>query len=754
MSVKQEFSPGACLATTAAYSTSQFTFKDLRDLNDPLLSYLLPLSVISLIDLNAFFAQVEQLRLGLPVETPVVCVQWLTLIAVSYAARKFGIGRLDTLQSAKQKCPNLVCAHAAVFKKGESHWAYTKGLPNQATHKVSLDPYRRESRKIVKIFQQHCDLVEKASVDESYLDLGRLVYKKLLSLFPLLAEGQDSDYMPSLPDTLPEELQFRGVVIKSTEEENLIQNNTIMSLSQQFPEGPPTIGDWDDVCMLIGSMIVLDIRKALYDEMGYTTSAGIASNKQVAKLAGGFKKPDNQCVIRNRLTYSFLNNFELNDVTSMGGKTGDFVLQKLRVPPDKGISYIRENFTLEAIEEEFNDDIPLAKKIYEIVRGNHRRELVNRMDVKSMMSRKNFLAKHPVETLSDADSWIKVFAGDLYNRMIELDEENLRLSMLQVSNKEKGVIKRPKTLSINLGTSSGIRRSKQAQLMQYSSLDRLWEHFEQIGYRILRDLLETITETAKLNGGRTLKELEAQSLDPRKIKVASISHLSLTISNFIKANDSSLIDSYTGNTETDKESAQAKLKQMFDEVNKSALEKQEKEPSPAPQPRIISSEDKSYIKKLFDDFQMSNHIEEASKSPKRSENKAQGSSMKTSSEKHDSKYIKKLFEDYQTQASLDLTLKSNSGIQHAKEENTKVRNAKEIPRPRLKSPAQNPPKRKLDIFQSLQKRQKPQSKSTDDFLNTLLQTMYCPQCKEEIDNAVEHNDFHVAMEISNRINGH
>ena len=38
-------------------------------------------------DLDAFYAQVEQVRLEIPLETPLCVQQWNGLVAVNYAAR-------------------------------------------------------------------------------------------------------------------------------------------------------------------------------------------------------------------------------------------------------------------------------------------------------------------------------------------------------------------------------------------------------------------------------------------------------------------------------------------------------------------------------------------------------------------------------------------------------------------------------------------------------------------------------------------
>lgn len=54
---------------------SGFTYDDLAKLNNKSTSCLLKLAVMGHVDLNAFFAQVEQVRLNLSIDDPVVCVQ-------------------------------------------------------------------------------------------------------------------------------------------------------------------------------------------------------------------------------------------------------------------------------------------------------------------------------------------------------------------------------------------------------------------------------------------------------------------------------------------------------------------------------------------------------------------------------------------------------------------------------------------------------------------------------------------------------
>ncbi|CUM45401.1 uncharacterized protein AC631_02600 [Debaryomyces fabryi] len=720
---------------------SNFTYKDLRLLENPILAYQLPLAVVAHVDLNAFFAQVEQIRLNLTSDDPIVCAQWQSLIAVSYAARKFGIGRMDTIQSAREKCPNIIIAHAAVFRKGDSYWSYVRGLPDQSIHKVLLDPYRRESRKIMKIFREYCDVVEKASVDECFLDFGRMVYYTLIQLFPELGREVDNinNILPSIPSSLPDSLYWVGEIIKSENEISSLNNDNY----QQSPVHYPEIKDWDDVCILIGSQLLYEVRLQIYKELGYTTSGGLGRNKIIAKIAGGFLKPDNQTIIRTCLVNNFLKNFHLIDFNGMGGKTGDVIMQRLEIPPDvNSISFIRNNFSLEDMQKEFTNDLPLAQKIYEMVRGNHQQELSLRTDIKSMMSRKNFLSKKPVNNLLDAYDWIKVFAGDLYNRLIELDDESLNLLMLQQSHRGKGYIRRPKTLSIQITSTSYVKHSKQTQLPVVRSLDKLKENLEATGLKLLMDILDNSTNVHKLNNGINLRELDKKiDKDYSKIKIIPLANMSLVISNFVKNTDSSLIDSYTDNKSDI--STQENIRKMFDEVNEEAKIKRLKLEDLNPKAefhknksRVISKEEGEYVNKLFADFNSERSSISNMQIPSRIT--PEPIDLKTKNSQEDKEYIKSLFDKFENDKNaMNETLKPQSKLQPKQKE-----------------------ERKYNILQDLKAKSSSRSvksnlSMTNDqkFFDDLVSNNYCSQCNLEVEDVFEHRDFHIALELSLMING-
>ncbi|KAG0654586.1 DNA-directed DNA polymerase eta rad30 [Monosporozyma unispora] len=514
---------------------SNFKWKDLLKLNSQADAYLSPLSCISHIDMNAFFAQVEQVRCGYSRDDPVVCVQWNSIIAVSYAARKYGISRMDSVTSAMEKCPNLIPIHPAVFKRGEDFWQYHDGYGSWnkdknkqlsvELYKVSLIPYRREGRKILKIFQEYCDLVEKASVDEVFMDMGRLVFQKLL-LQQNCDNGENSDdkeidysifqdirdifvtgrynldsTLPMVPDKINEKIKFKGNIFTSSQ-------------SQQ-----PAIEDWDDVIFALASHITDHIRSHTEKSLGYTTSCGIARTKTVAKLGSNYKKPDAQTVILNKYMNDFLDcgSFEITSFWTMGGFLGQSLVSLLSLPTKGSIKYIRESWiTAQQLKEHFNAEmrqtnfIPernksnfenidvLSKKLYELVNGEFREPLNPKPVVKSMMSNKNMRGK-ACNSLVDIISWLEVFCSELTFRVEELEQEY------------KKVIK-PNTVTIYMKTAIGEMYRKSGPIIYRSS---------------------TFNGQAVLKASSTLaKEFESFYSKKKGVQVYPLVNLNITISNF------------------------------------------------------------------------------------------------------------------------------------------------------------------------------------------------------------------------------
>ncbi|KHE82993.1 hypothetical protein GE21DRAFT_510 [Neurospora crassa] len=436
---------------------SRFTYRHIQQLAASSTSC--PLRVIAHLDLDCFYAQVEMVRLGIPDDKPVAVQQWQGLIAVNYPARSFGIGRHCNVSEAKKLCPDLIHQHVATWREGDAKWDYhPDAAANMATHKVSLDPYRLESRKILAIIKEelppHLQKVEKASIDEVFMDLSAQVHTILLERFPELANPppyDDPTEMLPMPSITALDWQADALVDLPDENAEL--------------EDP----DWDDVAILIGSEIVRKVRIAIKDKLGYTCSAGVACNKLLSKLGSAYRKPNQQTVLRNRSIQHFLSDFKFTKMRNLGGKLGEQISQMFHTDTVKDLL----SASVEQLKSKLGDDTGVW--VYNTVRGIDTSEVNPRVQIKSMLSAKSF--RPSITSFEQAVRWLRIFAADIFSRLVE-----------------EGVLenkRRPKT--INLHHRHGTQtRSRQGPIPQGRKLD------EESLLELARNLLSQIVSEGQV----------------------------------------------------------------------------------------------------------------------------------------------------------------------------------------------------------------------------------------------------------------
>lgn len=404
-------------ASPDAVKRSRYTLRQLHLLRQG--STATPLRAIAHIDLDAFYAQCEMVRLGTDRDTPLAVRQWDSLIAVNYAARPYGITRMVTTAEARKLCPNIVLQHVATFREGEGgRWAYRDdSFKNIRTDKVSLDPYRAESRKILKTMKDELERwsadsvdeevisltqglsasLEKASIDEVFIDMSPLIYRVLLQKYPELRQksqddNRDADLPPPPTTAIPWHTGDSLIELDKHERE----------------EDDP---DWDDVVMQIAAEIVRSVRTAVWNQLHYTCSAGVARNKMLAKLGSACNKPNAQTIVRNRAIQFFLNGYKFTQIRMLGGKLGE------QITSDFGTEQVSELLSIPYEQLRAKLDDHTANWLYGVIRGEDRSEVNPRTQIKSMLSAKSF--RPSINSVEQAEKWLHIFAADIYGRLVE-----------------------------------------------------------------------------------------------------------------------------------------------------------------------------------------------------------------------------------------------------------------------------------------------------------------------------------------------
>lgn len=152
--------------------------------------------VVAHVDLDAFYTQVEAKSKPELKDQPLVVIQYNpfgdlrtykpednrlmpdsngSIIAVSYAARRFGVKRNMMAQQAKKTCPQLNIVQVPT-----------------AHGKADLTIYRESGAQVTSILSTLC-VCERASIDEAYLDVTDEAMRRLSRAGGKLPQQQDFD---------------------------------------------------------------------------------------------------------------------------------------------------------------------------------------------------------------------------------------------------------------------------------------------------------------------------------------------------------------------------------------------------------------------------------------------------------------------------------------------------------------------------------------------------------------------------------
>ncbi|KAH7649671.1 hypothetical protein FG379_000931 [Cryptosporidium bovis] len=162
--------------------------------------------VISLIDMDAFFAQVCHIVYNIPREKPLAVIHNNLVLALNYPSKEKGLNRGMSKEQVLSICPEIVIPKnifvdaLPAYKGGENEHSpgknydfnlhledskeqsktkYTKTdeVQNDADKKVSLDIFRKASKLVFKLLTSYLPYCKSqiASIDEIYFDLTELI---------------------------------------------------------------------------------------------------------------------------------------------------------------------------------------------------------------------------------------------------------------------------------------------------------------------------------------------------------------------------------------------------------------------------------------------------------------------------------------------------------------------------------------------------------------------------------------------------
>jgi len=390
--------------------------------------------MFALLDMDSFYAQVECKRLGLSNDVPLGVQQHEHFIAVNYAARKKGVPSRCAVDKAKEICPGIIAAEVEMIHNV----------------KPSLERYRRASEQVLNVLLEFFDEadIEKASIDEAYLNL-----------FPLCSKAALDDRLELKPY---EKAICKGNLADEPSEERRL--------------------------IIKASNVMSQVRQAIFERLGFTSSCGIAHNKLLAKISASKNKPAGQTIVLKSGAKLMMRTTDLRKIKGLGGKLGKS-LQRLYVKPHGGDDDAEaQDNVLGAIQDGRVTFATLEKALgtktarYVVSRANGEddSEIVSKIKPKTLLSIKTFYHSLSFDQVLD---WLRLESGELARRVVKDNELFHRV---------------PRTLVLHLHRNDGehISRRMAFHANQLADIDGLADDIYRTGEALLR------TADVNREGGR------------------------------------------------------------------------------------------------------------------------------------------------------------------------------------------------------------------------------------------------------------
>ncbi|CAJ0597286.1 unnamed protein product [Cylicocyclus nassatus] len=394
--------------------------------------------VIALIDMDCFYVQVEQREKPELWGKPTVVVQHARegapggILAVSYEARKFGVKRMMMIPQAKAKCPEL---NVCFVPQGEH------------IDKADIQKYRDASAEVFDVLNNFDEriIVERASVDEAFLDMTELVDKTILEFGAAqLLQNLTSNLSTTLPTTH---------VADGNDRDNEDVYDREASLRSWLDNRCAT--EISHLRLAVAAEFVEQMRARIRECTQFYCSGGIGNNKMLAKLICARHKPRQQTIIPFDFVPVIFSETRVGDIRMLGGKLGHAIQGLLPVETMGDLAAM----PFELIEKHFGGT---ARWISQLAKGYDDEPVKPRNNQLSIAVSKNFLGKNALTTVAEVRRYIDGLCKELCKRLVDDQVKNKRTAQ---------------NVIFGFFDDSYVRASKTAKITSYSPqavADAVW----------------------------------------------------------------------------------------------------------------------------------------------------------------------------------------------------------------------------------------------------------------------------------------
>ncbi|XP_062980297.1 DNA polymerase eta isoform X2 [Elgaria multicarinata webbii] len=301
---------------------------------------------------------------------------------------------------AKKLCPDLLLARVP-----------------EAHGKADLTKYREASVEVMEVMSRFA-VIERASIDEAYMDLTGAVQERLQKMKgqPVVAEQLATTYIQGLPDSLAAE---ENTAEENTDNKEELRQCGLHQWLELLPSGDPSS---PELQLTVGAVIMEEMRAAVESVTGFRCSVGISHNKVLAKLACGLNKPNRQTLVSQGSVAQLFSKMPISNIRNLGGKLGASITKLL------GVEYVGQliQYSESQLQSHFGDKT--GSWLYDLCRGIEHEPVKPRQLPKSIGCSKNFHGKAALITQKQVQHWLLQLALELEERLNKDRDQNNRVA--------------------------------------------------------------------------------------------------------------------------------------------------------------------------------------------------------------------------------------------------------------------------------------------------------------------------------------
>ncbi|XP_054606322.2 DNA polymerase eta isoform X2 [Nothobranchius furzeri] len=288
--------------------------------------------------------------------------------------------------------------------------------------KADLTPYRDASVEVIEVMSRFA-VIERASIDEAYMDLTAAVQQRLKNMADIQIEPSllKTTYIQGFPQSSQEPSSAggpEGPVLGKEEK----RSRGLLQWLASLPA--PSSGEHSsaELQLTVGALIIEEMRAAVEQHTGFRCSAGISHNKVLAKLACGLNKPNRQTILPLDSVGELFSSLPVSKIRNLGGKLGVSITETLGVENMGDLT----RFSQAELGQHFGEKT--GQWLFDLCRGIEFEPVKPRQLPKSIGCSKNFPGRTSLATKDQVQYWLHQLALELEERLAKDKEVNNRVA--------------------------------------------------------------------------------------------------------------------------------------------------------------------------------------------------------------------------------------------------------------------------------------------------------------------------------------